>query len=69
MRDFSAVPSLSRVQAAYPMAELIFCIGMIIVMIAEKLASVIQSQRNEKECNASKHCCKEQCPEEGKCVN
>lgn len=64
LRGFQNVPSLLKLQSSYPMAEFTICVGMIIVMTAEKLANVIQQhQKNEKKnCSASKDCCKESCP-------
>ena len=47
------------------MGELSICLGLIIVLTAEKVSSVIQIKKEKKRCDSSADCCREVCRKSG----
>ena len=58
---------LKKLEDRYPIAEFTICMGMLIVMTAERFASLIQAKKAEEKqnCDASKDCCKVRCKKGG----
>ena len=63
LHEFQKNAPLAKLQKAYPFAELVVMLGMIMVLAAEKLASIIQINRENKKskCDGSENCCKVTC--------
>jgi len=68
IRDFQNIPQLKSLQAKYPIAEFTICVGMVIVMSAERFASIIQAKKKSEEqrCLSTKDCCESNCKKDEK---
>ncbi|XP_066912851.1 zinc transporter ZIP3-like [Clytia hemisphaerica] len=67
LRGFFGSEILLKLQSKYPFGELVIILGMILVLSAEKFASLIQINHQEKKtkCDGSESCCQEECAVQG----